>query len=551
MKSCRISPISRFSEGLIRLSLALLGSAGLTGAAGCSSPDCGDSGTCEDPCGVDDAAGSRGEECGVFLSASLGNDANPGTRAEPVKTLQHAIDVAASGTTVKGVYACAETFAEVVKLPAGVSLWGGLKCAEDWRVVSDPTFVKPEEDAVPLTVEGKEGEDPWPVSEIAHVRVEAVGATRPGGTSFAMLVTPFAAVTLVHSELLTGDGAAPGGGAVALFLEDHTDLKMRDCSLVAGNGAEGADGKSGNSDPPPRAQDAQPGAEACTAKVAPGAPASVAMLDDMVSRGGKGGDGGVNGGTDGEDGTPDFDDDPRTSYYGGGGYGSSTSRDACTDGRGGKSAKDRPTSMGGRDFGTMTRAGWVGSAGQDGVDGEPGQGGGGGGGTYGGAMFCGTLPKGGASGGAGGAGGLGGLGGKGGGGGGSSFGVFMLGRSTLIKNTTIKTGSGGKGGSGGVGGTAGEGQPGARGGLGRGGSPAGCRGGDGGRGGRGGWGGGGRGGHSLAFVYAISPGVLPPDIDIDANAKGGGHGGGTGAWGFGQPTDFGADGLSGRNFILD
>src|SRR5689334_4542816 len=63
-----------------------------------------------------------GDECGVFVSSSLGMDANGGSKAAPVQTLAHALEVAAG----KPIYACAEDFAGSVTLSAGVAIYGGL-----------------------------------------------------------------------------------------------------------------------------------------------------------------------------------------------------------------------------------------------------------------------------------------------------------------------------------------------------------------------------------------------------------------------------------------
>src|SRR4029078_7412923 len=78
--------------------------------------------------------GVLGPECGVWVRSSLpGNDANPGTRGEPVKTIKTAISWAQKRS--KPIYACGETYVEDVRLPAGVSLFGGFDCDDDWAYV--------------------------------------------------------------------------------------------------------------------------------------------------------------------------------------------------------------------------------------------------------------------------------------------------------------------------------------------------------------------------------------------------------------------------------
>jgi len=42
-------------------------------------------------CVADPASGRAEDDCGVFVSASLGDDASPGTREQPVRTLALAV----------------------------------------------------------------------------------------------------------------------------------------------------------------------------------------------------------------------------------------------------------------------------------------------------------------------------------------------------------------------------------------------------------------------------------------------------------------------------
>jgi hypothetical protein len=116
------SPTSALAAGL---ATALLG---LTGASGCGLDKEGDCALLA-TCGRCDPATSRfpiGDDCGYFVSASFGDDANGGTKAGPVRTLQRAIDLALANT--HAIYACAEHFDEAVVLPPGIKLFGGLDC---------------------------------------------------------------------------------------------------------------------------------------------------------------------------------------------------------------------------------------------------------------------------------------------------------------------------------------------------------------------------------------------------------------------------------------
>src|SRR5262245_9631474 len=84
------------------------GTAGTGGTAGSSgstaSGGAGGSGGVS-VCPDDPADGPVSEECGIWVSGFLGSDANPGTQADPVATLQRAFDIAVQNG--KGhVYAC-------------------------------------------------------------------------------------------------------------------------------------------------------------------------------------------------------------------------------------------------------------------------------------------------------------------------------------------------------------------------------------------------------------------------------------------------------------
>ena len=101
------------------LRLSLLGLAFFSVACG-SAPaicgctdDCGQTLTCPETttppgptCPAAPDAGAVTADCGIWVSATLGDDSNPGTQEAPVRTLQRAVDLAGPDGNV---YACAET----------------------------------------------------------------------------------------------------------------------------------------------------------------------------------------------------------------------------------------------------------------------------------------------------------------------------------------------------------------------------------------------------------------------------------------------------------
>lgn len=439
---------------------------------------------------VDPSVAGPDATCGVFVSASLGSDDNPGTMERPFRTLAQAFAAAPEGA--RRVYACAELFAEAAELPAGVELWGGLACADGWAYAGGAvkTTIAPGVAGV-IPVRVLSGEAPV---RIADVRAEAAHGEEPGQSSIAAMVLPGTPVEILRSE------------------------------LVAGNGAPGADGEAGaGPDGPlilPPGADGLPGGAACQSVVNPGGASVMNVCDDLVSISGKGGDGRVILGDDGADGAPW--PDPNPLEYGLGGYGENSGHTQCDAGNVGLGGQDGEHGLGGRGYGRLTMTGWEGEKGQDGTDGRSGQAGGGGGALRGATTFECAGGKGGSGGGSGGAGGCGGKGGKGGGYGGASISLVALSGGVEVRATTLRSGSGGDGGQGGLwqgGGHGGEGGPGGP-------SAASnivhtaCRGARGGKGGNGGFGGGGLGGISVGIAHIEGLPLLQEDVSIETGLGG-------------------------------
>ncbi|WP_437913286.1 PGRS family protein [Sorangium sp. So ce302] len=416
------------------------------------------------------------DTCGVFVTAG-GNDKNAGTKAEPVKTLSEAIARAANDRTA--VYACAEEFAEAVEVPAGVTIYGGLDCANGWTWIGrqTKTTVAPEAEAIPLTLARGEG----------TTRLEDIEARAP-------------------------DALGKGGSSIAV-LADGANAELARCALVAGNAVDGADGDDAPSEAPERAPAGSNGVDACSDlddvegpdATLPGGAQVVNECGSELSIGGSGGNGNVDNGAGGVAG--------QTGVEGQAGAGEPPSiSDSWSCGaipndptKGGGSAGANgtpgPAGVGASGRGTLSAPGYTGVPGGDGTPGTPGQGGGGGGGAKGGAVCGGGATGAGASGGSGGAGGCGGLAGQGGRPGGASIALASVDASVTLIDCTLTAGRGGNGGKGGDLQPGGLGGIGGTGGVGVGGSKAACDGGKGGQGGNGGPGGGGLGGPSLAIAY--------------------------------------------------
>ncbi|WP_437572435.1 hypothetical protein [Sorangium sp. So ce542] len=502
----------RVATSVVAVAIFMCGASMLTGCP--YSDPCWEVEACEPdpvpppgPCEGEPGTAPALDECGVFVNPLSGDDRSPGTKDAPVKTLQHAIGLAASGrddgeVPTRRVYACGGSFVEKITLPSGVDLWGGRRCdGGDWSYEGSfggpdhPTIIAPPR-GIPLRVLGVEdtvlARDDT-ASVIAGVRVVAADASAPDGkSSIAVILSARAKAIVWDSKIIAGNGkdGEPGGDA---DIERATD------------GVEGNDG-----------------ASACTADSPTGALPVVTVCDDGIeSTGGYGGDGGLDAGGDGTPGQPALAEDSERDGHAG--LGADIGR--CSEGGDGAHGADAGRAGGAGGEGRLGNDGWIGVPGEDGKRGGTGQAGGGGGGSKsrGDMVACRAgLPQGGAAGGSGGSGGCGGQGGYGGGYGGASIGIVALDDTELtVAASDVFTGKGGQGGVGGRGQPGGIGKPGGQGGLGSGGGmwPA-CSGGYGGNGGRGGDAGGGLGGASVGIAYVVPNFAIRPGTNIVAGPAG-------------------------------
>ncbi|WP_434044740.1 MULTISPECIES: hypothetical protein [Sorangium] len=401
--------------------------------------------------------------CGVFVGGIFGSgdDAYPGTKDKPVRTLQRAVEIARTG---RGrVFACADGFFDPVTLPSGVDLIGGFNCLSWERQNGFSTLQSHIYDPILTVVPARDGDTGAAdgVSTIADVRLVS-------GDAIGLVVRSGTAVEFIRTEILASYGWAGHDG------EEWPGLNRA---------AAGPDGLYGG--------------DACSAATVRGGPAVVnACEGGAPSTGGKGGDGLSDGGDDGENGQPIATSDP---LHGRGGV---RQVDFTKCGHGLSGADGAPGTVGaaGQGLGRLSETGWVPDWARDGTRGMPGQGGGGGGGQRGGVSLCGVTSKGGAGGGSGGAGGCGGRGGRGAENGYPSIGIVALHAKLTVRDSVIIARDGGPGGDGGPperGGNGGRGAPGGAVGDGT----WSCAGGTGGRGGDGGYGGPGRGGDSIGIAY--------------------------------------------------
>ena len=407
----------------------------------------------------------------VFVSAD-GNDANPGTRDQPVASINQAMELLHAGGTIRvagGMYVGS------VALTDSLHIVGGYSRATWQRdLAGSPTQLR-----------------------------EAVSVVRGHGVS---------GVVLDGLDIATTDDQ----GYPAVVLDSATNISFLSTSITAAAGRDappdtlrytvaalaGAPGASGRS------------AGGCPPDITGGAGGSIS--GDGYT-GGKGGTGGAANGFAGSKGSgPDG---------GGGGAGGVT----LTGHAVGQPGVDGTFWAGGGNPGTPgDSVGWFSSGwryepaqGGDGNKGVNGSAGGGGGGGSGGLVFlCGG------SGGGGGQGGTGGVGGTGGRGGGASIAILLLNGSELtLHDSHVTAQQGGAGGIGGYGQNGGAGGAGGNGGSGNAGGLAGGKGGAGAGGSDGGQGGSGGGGPSIAIWLVGGSTVDPGNSTLTAGSGGAGGGG--------------------------
>jgi hypothetical protein len=388
----------------------------------------------------------------LYVDTVTGADANVGSKAAPLKTINAAVTKTGSFTGVHTLHVAQGSYNEGggVALVDGIQISGGY--AADWTQTGTATTIVGVVQSV--LADGDTG------VSIDHVMLAPIV---PGGVL--------------------------GASVYGLRAINGSSVTLQTVAITTPNANTGQPGATGGS--VPFGDQGQPGQSA--------------IDDSCAAPSGLGGAGGVDftAGGDGSNGScgTAFSGSPGSGPGGGnGGFGGL----CCSGGNGGTGSSGGIGSAGTNGTGgsplvDLAADTWLGHAGADGTNGGVGSGGGGGGG--GGARDCGVFCFANRGGGGGGGGG-GGFGGEGAGGGlpgGGSFGVYLWNSTAVVNGSTLTIGHGGNGGASGLRGNGGAGGPGGFGGSGANGGGHGGSGGSGGPGGPGGHGGGGAGGPSIGI----------------------------------------------------
>jgi hypothetical protein len=461
------------------------------------------------------------EAYGVFVAPS-GDDANPGTKAAPMKSIGAAVVKAKSG--VKRVFACAGVYDEslvVDKENEGVKVFGGFACpSTDGAGDSGADSAADASDAADAAAAIVDSGAPPAVWSFV---VGAKASVVPSKVGYALEVADAKDVLFEDFAFEARSATQVGGSSIAVIVHGGTGVVLRRSSIRAGDGMAGAAGTSGVNWTPV-AQDHESIAGHGTKTAAGGLAQDCLNLcvDNVHSAGGAGGTANSTAPQPGTPGSPNLNGTPPKDGAQGAAGG------VCSVGIGhdGANAPAAAGGSGAQAWGSLEKLFWTPAAGSDGKSGGPGQGGGGGGG--------GVLTN--AGGGGGGCGGCGGGAGRAGGGGGASLAVLSIDSTLTLAACRLETGRAGNGGKGS------DGQAGQPGGVGGVQGPGGCSGGAGGVGGSGGGGGGGAGGIAAAIAHF---GPAPSEVDgttesVSTVAATGGPPGAGGS----PPATKGKDGIS-------
>jgi hypothetical protein len=141
-------------------------------------------------------------EVGIFVDAAGGKETNAGTKDSPVNSVTSALGKLGGRSRI---YVCSGTYAERVKLPGAVSLYGGWECGT-WSAKGAAAKFVPKERGYALEV-------------------------GPGGDGVVISDLSFTSL----------DGVDAGESSVAVFVHDSPNVTLRRVSVTAGKGVAAAD----------------------------------------------------------------------------------------------------------------------------------------------------------------------------------------------------------------------------------------------------------------------------------------------------------------------
>lgn len=148
------------------------------------------------------------ESYGVFVSASKGSPSGDGSRTSPLKSVSAAI--AAAKSSGRRVYACAETYDEVLTLADGIAVFGYFDCASSWKVGVGRATIAPKTEGVAARAAsiGKP-------TRIEGFQITAANATTPGGSSIGLIAQDAGGLSFFDVGITAGTAMAGEDGTAA------------------------------------------------------------------------------------------------------------------------------------------------------------------------------------------------------------------------------------------------------------------------------------------------------------------------------------------------
>lgn len=457
----------------------------------------------------------------LYVNGDSGNDSNIGNKAEPVQTIQKAMELASAGkvicvTTKSGGNSYSEEDT-TLNVKSGVSLYGGYNASWVRDQIQNPTKWKT--NRIGIMYSNLNGD-----AEISGFQITAKDPSSPNESSYGILVTSGTAkLTIKNVNVQAGSvpqlPSSTPGSSIGILVSSLSHLIIDTSEIRSGTAANGSDGTDGTN-----GISGGNGGDGTNGNIdnssinalggLGGVNPSFSNLNGYAGgRGGKGAENGISGlGPCGGTGSI-FNNSTSTNFYNPG------LAPNCEVVNGASGNQGMPQS---NLFGSFSPfyTPLNGFDGEDGSNGTPGSGGGGGGGQS--CFFC--VNGTGNGGGGGGAAGSKGNKGTGSKGGASSFAIVLLSlgdvylfNSRFISGTAGNGGLAGKGGEGGSGGQKGNGASVGIGEVGKGGDGA-----PGGKGGNGGDGSAGSGGSSIALVLQSVSGLTANQNHFQTGTAGNG-----------------------------
>jgi hypothetical protein len=174
------------------------------------------------------------EAYGVFVSASKGSDSGDGSRAHPLKSISKAIQGALPSG--RRVYACAETYDEVLTFGDGIDIYAYFDCKGDWVPGSGRALIAPSTEVIASRAK----------NVVKPTFVEALDirgrlATEPGQSSIGLLAEGSKGLSFASVRIVAGQARSGSRGAAAIQLTESQKASGNDGNAAASCSQAGTD----------------------------------------------------------------------------------------------------------------------------------------------------------------------------------------------------------------------------------------------------------------------------------------------------------------------